>query len=179
MAYNVPDADGYVYKPRSAQAQVLGYAEEDALVREDKEFAAANGVTAPEFVNYAAAMENYESRPDTEPLAQRRARENAVAFADQNQFRATVDLAGPVQSSSVGTTSVEDGTGYYFDDQADVPFQPAIHQGDMTYGSGVPAPDTSGTGDPDADALDNTADTDDDNDSIVDTSDTQPYNPNA
>lgn len=39
-------------------------------------------VSDPAFVDYEHAMENYESRPDVETLANRRARENGTSFAD-------------------------------------------------------------------------------------------------
>lgn len=179
MAYNVPDETGYTYKPRSAQAQVAGYAEEDALKREDDARAAAAGVTSADKIDYAAALRNYESRPDAELFANRRAREYAVDFADQDFARVTIDLAGPVQSSTIGTTSVVDGAGYYFDDNSTEPFQPVLSNGDNNSGSGIPAPDRAAAGDPDADGVANATDTNDDNDAFLDTQDSADFNPNV
>lgn len=179
MAYNVPDENGYVYKPRTAQAQVLSYKDEDALKREDDARAEAAGVTSADKIDYAASLRNYESRPDAELFANRRAREYAVDFEDQDFARQTVDLAGAVQTSTVGTTSVPAGQGYYVDDNADVPFQPVLANGDDVSGSGVPAANRTAEGDPDADGLANLVDTDDDNDGIPDSADSADYNPNA
>lgn len=187
MAYNVPDEDGYVYKPRSAQANawVAGYANEDALKREDDERAEAAGVTGADKIDYAAALRNYESRPDAELFANRRAREYAVDFEDQDFARVTVDLAGPVQTSTIGTTSVADGAGFYTDPNADVPFQPVVSTGhgiDENQGSGVEPTPEGASGDADADGSVNSADTDDDNDTVLDTTEatdgTDPFNPN-
>src|SRR5690348_8033813 len=38
------------------------------------------GVTDPAFVNYEEALENYQARPDVEPLNERRAREGGRDF---------------------------------------------------------------------------------------------------
>lgn len=40
------------------------------------------------FINYDAALQNYEDRPDMEPLAERRAREVASTFAATDFMRA-------------------------------------------------------------------------------------------
>lgn len=49
-----------------------------------REAAVTAGVTRSEYIDYDEALTNYESRSDTEPLTERRARENAEAFADQD-----------------------------------------------------------------------------------------------
>lgn len=51
--------------------------------------AAAAGVDHVAYVNYAQAMTNYQNRTDVETLADRRLRENAATFAEQNKFRGT------------------------------------------------------------------------------------------
>ena len=50
--------------------------------------AEAANVSHPAYINYAAALTNYENRDDVESLAHRRAREAADAFADQDFARA-------------------------------------------------------------------------------------------
>lgn len=126
MAYNVPDADGYTYKPRSAQANtfVAGYAAEGALELEDRARADAANVTSVDKIDYAAALQNYESRPDAELFANRRAREYADDFAAQDFARVEVDIAGPHQPSTIGTTSVVAGTVDTTDENAAVDYQP-------------------------------------------------------
>lgn len=103
----------YTYQPRPAQANefVAGYPKEDRLRREDAARAEAAGVTSVEYIDYAEAIDNYGARPDVEPLANRRAREAAADPADQDFARETIDIAGGLQSSTVGTTSVPEGDG--------------------------------------------------------------------
>ena len=110
MAYGEADVSGYVYKPKTAQADVAEYGEGDALKREDEERAAAAGVSDVAYIDYAEALTNYEDRPDTELLVNRRARENATTFAAQDFARDAVSVAGPVQSSTIGSTTVLFGT---------------------------------------------------------------------
>jgi len=55
-------------------------------------------VTDPAFVDYEEALENYESRPDVETLAQRRAREAGTSFADAAFRRDATADAGVVTS---------------------------------------------------------------------------------
>lgn len=122
--YTTEDGTQYTVQPRPAQANafVAGYENEDAVKRDDERRAALAGVTDVSYIDYAEALENYESRPDAEPLANRRARENAVAFADQDFARETIDIAGGLQSSTVGTTSVPEGMGdasVWFEARAD------------------------------------------------------------
>lgn len=104
----------YTYAPKTAQqnAWVADYPDEDRLFREDAERAAAAGVTGVDKIDYAEALRNYESRSDVEPFANRRAREYATAFEDQNFARVAVQTAGPVQSSTVATTTVVAGDDY-------------------------------------------------------------------
>jgi hypothetical protein len=49
---------------------------------ENREAAAAAGVLDASFIGYEAALEDYESRPDIETLAQKNARNNPADFAD-------------------------------------------------------------------------------------------------
>jgi hypothetical protein len=51
------------------------------------EAAAAKNVVGAWAINYAAALDNYASRDDIEPLSQRRARESAATPADQDFAR--------------------------------------------------------------------------------------------
>lgn len=50
--------------------------------------AAAGNVSQIAYLNYAAAMANYESRDDVETLAHRRARDIGDQFSDTNFVRA-------------------------------------------------------------------------------------------
>jgi hypothetical protein len=53
-------------------------------------FAAAGNVSRPEYRNYATALNAYAARADIESLADRRARDHASDFADQDFMRAEV-----------------------------------------------------------------------------------------
>lgn len=69
------------------------------------------GVTDPAFVNYEEALENYQARPDVEPLSERRAREGGRDF-NAASFRREIggtDNAGVTTSEDVSTDS-EDKT---------------------------------------------------------------------
>lgn len=127
MAYGdtqtVPDDDqnasanatvSNTYEPKTAQqnAWVADYPNEDRLYREDKERAAAAGVTGVDKIDYAAALRNYESRSDVELFINRRAREYADTFEEQNFARQAVQTAGPIQSSTLGSTTVVQGDDY-------------------------------------------------------------------
>ena len=111
--YTTEDGVEYTVAPRPAQANVFVRESdgEDRLKLEDAERAEAAGVTSVEYIDYAEALQNYESRPDAEPLANRRARENAASFAEQDFMRETIDIAGQMQSSTIVGTSVPDGEG--------------------------------------------------------------------
>jgi len=96
------------YKPRTAQAAVAPHGphgvEEAAAKRAEDA-----GVTDPAFVNYEEALENYQARPDVEPLSERRAREGGRDF-NAASFRREVggtDNAGVTTSEDVSTDSDE------------------------------------------------------------------------
>lgn len=94
------------YKPRTAQAAVEPHGPhgvEEAAAKRAKDA----GVTGPEFVNYAEALENYQARPDVEPLDERRAREGGRDFQAAS-FRREVggtDNSGVTTSEEVTTTA--------------------------------------------------------------------------
>jgi hypothetical protein len=71
------DKKDYDYSGLLAPEERGNKVDEEAAAR-----AAEAGKVAPEYVDYEAALENYESRPDVETLEQRRARENGTSFAD-------------------------------------------------------------------------------------------------
>lgn len=75
-------AKKYEYKPVTA----FDVADENAVDREAAKAAEEAGVLDASQVDYVEALENYQSRPDVETLAERRARENGVRFEDA-QFR--------------------------------------------------------------------------------------------
>jgi hypothetical protein len=104
----------YTVAPTTAQGneELALWAGQDALKKDDAARAAAAGVTSVEFIDYAEALVNYETRSDTELLVNRRARENAVTFHEQDFARQTVQIAHPAQNSTVGTTSVVAGDNY-------------------------------------------------------------------
>ena len=60
----------------------------------NEEAAAAAGVKDAAFINYAEALEAYESRSDIEDLAHRRARDFPVDFDDASFMRETGDVTG-------------------------------------------------------------------------------------
>lgn len=75
------------YDPKTAEDVVAEYPQDtvsaDAATRAD----AAN-VRRPEYINYDAALANYEARSDVETLAHRRAREAGDQFSDADFVRA-------------------------------------------------------------------------------------------
>lgn len=81
--------------------------DQNALDREARERAAKNGVVAPQFVDYAEALENYEKRDDVETLESRRRREGGAAFRDAEHVRkgeaAGVVTAGQAKGENVTT----------------------------------------------------------------------------
>lgn len=83
---NVPDE----YKGLTAQEVVAQTGFRDPLAGEGARRAEEAGVTKPEYVNYEEALKKYESRPDVESLADRRARENGGTF-EAASFRRSVD----------------------------------------------------------------------------------------
>lgn len=85
--------------------------EVNALNQEGIDAAEAAGVTHSEYIGYAAAFAAYEARPDVEPLAERRARENGLV-ADQNFRRKGTGSAAVFTSpydGNVGGLVDEDG----------------------------------------------------------------------
>jgi hypothetical protein len=90
-----------VYTAASAQQELLG----DGLDAEAAEAAEDANVTHPAYVNYVTAIENYELRSDTEPLAGRRARTVGDAIEDGNQYRAIVPT-DPVSQPLGASTEV-------------------------------------------------------------------------
>ena len=112
MAYGqtYTDAEGntYTYAPKTAQQNefITEFGVEDRLRIQDKARADAAGVSGVEYIDYAEALKNYEDRSDTELLVNRRARENATDFAQQNFARRRVQEAGATQPSTVGSTTV-------------------------------------------------------------------------
>ncbi len=101
----------YTYAPKTAQqnAFLTDYPNEDRLNREDAERAAAAGVTSVDKIDYAEALRNYESRSDVELFVNRRAREYADTFEAQNFARQAAQEAAPLQSSTLGSTTVVKG----------------------------------------------------------------------
>ncbi len=119
MAYGdtYPAAGGapaYTYAPVTAQQNpwVADYPNEDRLRREDEARANAAGVTGVDKIDYAESLRNYESRSDTELFINRRAREYANAFEAQDFARQRAQEAGPLQSSTLGSTTVVFGDNY-------------------------------------------------------------------
>lgn len=92
MAAEVTQAE-YLASVRTAHQNVLDglndSVDADARARAD----AAN-VRSVEFIEYAAALSNYEARSDVEPLAERRAREAATTFAAQDFARSETYFGG-------------------------------------------------------------------------------------
>ncbi len=70
----------YEYKPKTSQDVVAPHL--DPLADEDAKRAEKAGVKDSAFVDYEEALDNYQSRPDVETLAARRAREGGWKFED-------------------------------------------------------------------------------------------------
>lgn len=107
-----PDGEvTYTYAPKTAQANefVADYPNEDRLKRDDERRAAEAGVTGVDKIDYAEALRNYESRSDVELFVNRRAREYADTFEAQDFARAAAQEAAPLQSSTLGSTTVAEG----------------------------------------------------------------------
>ena len=104
----------YTYAPKTAQQNefISDYPNEDRLQREDAERARLAGVTGVDKIDYAEALRNYESRSDVELFANRRAREYATTFEAQDFSRARAQEAAPLQSSTLGSTTVVFGDAY-------------------------------------------------------------------
>jgi hypothetical protein len=114
--YTYTDENGktvtYTVAPSPAQddeyvAELRG---QDRLRIDDANRARAAGVTGVDKIDYAEALHNYETRPDAETLAHRRARENATTFADQDFARYSVTVAEAGDDTiGAGTTRDRDG----------------------------------------------------------------------
>ncbi|AXG66250.1 hypothetical protein SEA_ANNADREAMY_158 [Streptomyces phage Annadreamy] len=97
------------YKPVTAQSAVAVHGPhgvEEAAAKRAKDA----GVIDPAFVNYAEALENYQARPDVEPLDERRAREGGRDF-QAAAFRREIggtDNSGVTTSEDVATGAAED-----------------------------------------------------------------------
>lgn len=91
------------YKPRTAQANVAVHGPhgvEEAAAKRAKDA----GVSDAAFVNYEEALENYEGRPDVEPLSERRAREGGRDFnAASFRREAGTDEGGVTTSDEVAS----------------------------------------------------------------------------
>ncbi|AXH49282.1 hypothetical protein HWB76_gp120 [Streptomyces phage Blueeyedbeauty] len=97
------------YKPTTAQDAVAPHGPhgvEEAAAKRAKDA----GVIDPAFVNYEEALENYQARPDVEPLDERRAREGGRDF-QAAAFRREIggtDNSGVTTSEDVATGAAED-----------------------------------------------------------------------
>lgn len=105
------------YNPVTAQivAATVGAVPTD----NEKEKALEAGVVSSAFIDYESALENYESRADVEPLAERRARESGVSFHDA-AFRRQVAAVDNVGVVATDTATV--------DDKAQTVVKPAVNK---------------------------------------------------
>lgn len=87
MAAEVTQAE-YLASVKTANEVVNNGEFNNAVADAAKAAADDANVSKPEYIEYAAALSNYEAREDVEPLAQRRAREAGDAFADTDFARA-------------------------------------------------------------------------------------------
>ncbi|QAY08852.1 hypothetical protein SEA_GENIE2_230 [Streptomyces phage Genie2] len=81
-------ADNKDYRYKSSQDVVAPHL--DPLADEDVKRAEEAGVKDSAYVDYEVALDNYQSRPDVETLAARRAREAGWKFEDA-AFRRSVE----------------------------------------------------------------------------------------
>lgn len=116
--YTFVDDEGntisYTVAPKVAQENpdLLAWEDQDSLKVNDENRARAAGVKDVSLIDYADALENYESRHDAETLAHRRARENAETFAEQDFARWTVTVAEQDDPTvGAGTTRDTDSDG--------------------------------------------------------------------
>lgn len=91
------------YTYRSAQETVDGQNSDNTVDADAKARATAANVANASLIGYAAAMQNYENRRDVESLSDRRLRDNAPEFVDQDKFRDSRYLAGDGYDSTPGT----------------------------------------------------------------------------
>jgi hypothetical protein len=75
------------YDPKTAEDVVAEYPQ-DTVSAAAAEAADSANVRRPEYINYDAALANYEARSDVETLAHRRAREAGDQFSDTDFVRA-------------------------------------------------------------------------------------------
>lgn len=80
----------------------------------------AAGVTRSEYIGYADALDNYESREDVEPLEERRAREAGDAYADADFRRSGTGSRAVLTSPGDGNVGPDapDGVATGGDDYA-------------------------------------------------------------
>lgn len=88
------------YEAETAQEALARTGPITEVIEANAKAAADAGVIDAAFVDYAHALENYESRPDVETLAARRAREVGGSFHDAD-FRREI---GGVADTGVVTT---------------------------------------------------------------------------
>lgn len=74
-------------EPKTAQDVIAESGGDTSLDDAARAAADAANVSRNSYVNYAAALTNYEARADIESLANRRAREAATTFAAQDFAR--------------------------------------------------------------------------------------------
>ncbi|AXH69719.1 hypothetical protein HWB79_gp091 [Streptomyces phage LukeCage] len=100
-------ADNKDYQYKSSQDVVAPHL--DPLAGEDAKRAEEAGVKDSAYVDYEEALKNYESRPDVETLAARRAREGGWKFEDAAFRRSAKDdeLTGGGVVTSDDATSKE------------------------------------------------------------------------
>lgn len=75
------------YDPKTAEEVVAEYPQDTVSTAAAAAADSAN-VRRPEYIDYDEALTNYESRPDVETLAHRRAREAGDQFSDTDFVRA-------------------------------------------------------------------------------------------
>lgn len=88
-------AQGYSYKS-AGEVVREGVADTGEWARAEEA-----GVVHPAYVDYEEALQNYEDRPDVEPLALRRARESGVKFSDAEFRRKLGDDEGSPEGGLV------------------------------------------------------------------------------
>ena len=106
----VLDADGNIVgdqgKGKTARSKV-GETVQATPDADAAAFAAEQGVSRPEYANYAAALNELQEREDIETLASRRARTYGAAFADADYMRLVPGQPGP--GSMEGQAPKRDG----------------------------------------------------------------------
>lgn len=82
-----PSRTEYLNSVETAAENAVSGGMSDAVNDDQKARADAANVRSVEFIDYAEALSNYEARGDVEDFAQRRAREAATAFSQQDFAR--------------------------------------------------------------------------------------------